>query len=78
MVVIHIKFSKEDYIEYHLEAAKYEVSVITELDTPAHSALFSLLPEMYDNMYDIRHLKILDDSQLMLIMLLCISLQLIL
>ena len=56
------QISKEDYIEYQLEAAKYGVSVITELDTPAHSAVFSLLPEMHDNMYDVRHLKILDDS----------------
>lgn len=56
------QISKTDYIEYQLEAAKYGVSVVTELDTPAHSAVFSLLPEMQNNMYDVRHLKILDDS----------------
>ena len=56
------QISKADYIEYQLEAAKYGVSVVTELDTPAHSAVFSLLPEMHDNMYDVRHLKILDDA----------------
>ena len=41
------QISKADYIEYQLEAAKYGVSVVTELDTPAHSAVFSLLPEMH-------------------------------
>lgn len=56
------QISKEDYIQYQKDAKEYGVAVITELDTPAHSAVFSLLPEMKENMYDVRHLKISEDS----------------
>lgn len=53
----HRYYTKEEYRNYQQVARDYGVKVITEFDTPAHSAVFAkVLPDDY--MYDWKHLDI--------------------
>lgn len=56
------QMSIPEFIDLQNVAASYDVSIVPEIDGPAHSAAFSLLPEMKDNMLNSKYMKIADSS----------------